>query len=50
MNWQGWILMIGSITATTTLLTWCLWKILREPTRAEHIHSQLDIDPHDRDE
>jgi hypothetical protein len=49
MNIFGWIMMIGSITATTTLLIWCLWMIFNEPQRAEHIHSQLDIEPNDRE-
>lgn len=49
MNAQGWTLMLIAVTATTGTLAWCLWKILTEPTQAEHLHSQSDIQPNDRE-
>ena len=48
MNAQGWIIMILSVGSSTGLLAWCLWKVLSEPGKTQHLHSQADIDPKDQ--
>ena len=48
MNTQGWIIMILSVSFSTALLGWCLYKIFTEPGKTEHLHSQADIDPKDQ--
>ncbi len=45
----GWITMILSVGFVTGLLAWCISRVLRKPEAANHMHSQLDIDPGDRD-
>ena len=49
MTMGGWITMIASVGGVTTLLGWCIVRVLREPEASRKVHSQLDIDPHDRD-
>ena len=47
MTTLGWIIMIVTITGMTALLTWCIYKVIATPGATKHIHSQVDIDPHD---
>ncbi len=50
MNWSGWILMIGTVTALTGLLVGCLVKVLRTPGATRHLHAPPDIDTGDRED
>ncbi len=47
MTMAGWILMLTAIGGMTTLLAWCVYKIVSTPGATEHLHSPLDIDPGD---
>jgi hypothetical protein len=47
MNTGGWIIMALSVGGMTLLLAWCIFKVLSTPGSSGHLHSQLDIDPHD---
>lgn len=49
MTIQGWTMLILCVGFSCTLMTWCLWKVFTEPGETEHLHSQADIDPKDRD-
>jgi len=46
----GWIIMILSVGFVTGLLGWCIYKVIATPDSPEHVHSQIDIDPGDRDD
>jgi hypothetical protein len=48
MSTLGWIIMLGSVGASTLFFAWCLWRVLRTPGATEHIHSQADIEPPDQ--
>jgi hypothetical protein len=48
MTTGGWINMILSVGFVTTLFSWCIWRILREP---EHPGQNLaHIEPIEEDE
>lgn len=49
MTLGGWIIMIGSVGSVTLFLAWCIYKVLATPGSETHLHSQADIDTHDRD-
>lgn len=49
MTPAGWIMMILSITAVTSLVTFCYYKVLTKPQSTEHMHAPIDIDTKDRD-
>ncbi len=49
MTLGGWIVMLLAVTGITGLLVWCVTKVIRIPDAPEHLHSQVDIDPGDRD-
>jgi hypothetical protein len=38
MTIGGWIVLISSITITTGLFGWCIWKVLTSPKASEHMH------------
>lgn len=50
MTIGGWITMLLSVGFVTGLLAWCILKVLTTPGTSEHLHSQADIDPGDREE
>jgi len=50
MTAAGWIIMILGVTGITSLLAWCVYKVVSTPGSSEHIHAQSDIDPHDSEE
>ncbi|MFG0247503.1 MAG: hypothetical protein ACF8OB_01345 [Phycisphaeraceae bacterium JB051] len=50
MNIGGWIIMSLSVGGMSTLLGWCIYKVLSTPGSSEHLHTQNDIDPHDDDD
>jgi hypothetical protein len=49
MTAAGWIVMLAATGGMTGLLAWCIVKVLRTPGAPEHLHSQVDIDPGDRE-
>ncbi len=49
MTLSGWVVMILAVGGVTALLVWCVAKVLRTPDAPEHLHSQVDIDPGDRE-
>ncbi len=38
MTTQGWIILLVSVSAVTTLFTWCVYKVLSIPGETEHMH------------
>lgn len=38
MTAAGWLIMILSVGSVTSLLIWCLYKVLITPNETEHIH------------
>lgn len=49
MTPEGWFMMLLSVGGMTTFLLWCVYKVVVTPGSTEHLHSQADIDPRDRD-
>ena len=49
MTTGGWIFMIGSLSAVTSLLVFCFYRVLRKPSSTDPMHAPLDIDTHDAD-
>ncbi len=49
MTTGGWIFMLTSIGIVLALVTFCFYRVLRQPSTTEHMHAPLDIDTHDRD-
>ena len=50
MTIGGWITMLLSVGFVTGLLSWCIFKVLTTPGSSDHVHSQIDIDPHDSED
>lgn len=50
MNPSGWLVMILAVSGMSSLLGWCIWKVVRTPGASEHLHSQSDIDTRDRED
>ena len=48
MSIGGWIIMTLAVSGITSLLAWCIYKVVSTPGSSEHIHAQTDIDPHDQ--
>ena len=46
---SGWVTMILSVGFVTLLLGWCIYRVVKEPEAPKHMHSQGEIDTHDRD-
>ena len=49
MTTGGWIFMIGSISAVTSLLAFCFYRVLTQPSSTEHTHAPQDSDTDDKD-
>jgi hypothetical protein len=49
MTTGGWIIMVLSVGFVTGLLAWCIYKVFAEPQAPGKLHSQADIDTHDRE-
>lgn len=47
MTAAGWIVMSVAILGMSSLLGWCVWKVLSTPQSTQHLHSPVDIDPED---
>lgn len=50
MNTSGWIVMTMAVGSMTLFLGWCIYKVLSTPGSSEHLHTQIDIDPHDNND
>lgn len=46
MTLGGWVVMLTSIGLVTGLLVFCVFRILRTPRAAEHIHPLAEGEPH----
>ena len=40
----GWTVMLVAVLGMTSLLAWCIWKVISTPGSTEHLHSPADID------
>ncbi|MFA9479475.1 hypothetical protein ACERK3_14395 [Phycisphaerales bacterium AB-hyl4] len=49
MTAEGWIMMLVSVGGMCAFLGWCVYKVVATPGSTEHLHSQADIDPGDRE-
>ena len=49
MTAGGIIMMLLAVGGMTTFLLWCVYKVVATPGSTEHLHSQADIEPPDRD-
>jgi len=38
MTAAGWIIMTLSVASVSTLLAWCIYKVVTTPHETEHIH------------
>jgi hypothetical protein len=48
MTPAGWIIMLVSVTAVLTLVSFCLYRVLKlPPVEIEHLHGPTDIDTGD---
>ena len=50
MTIAGWISMIVGVGGATAFLLWCVYRIVSHPGSADHLHSQVDIEPKDRED
>lgn len=50
LNAGGWTVMIACITLVLALSGFCFWRVMRGPSRTEHLHGPLDIDTQDVEE
>ncbi len=48
MTNEGWVFMIGSLGFVVGLIAFCFYRVLAKPSAANHMHSPVDIDTHDR--
>ena len=49
MTIGGWLVMTFSVGGVTTLLVWCITRVMRQATAASKLHSQSNIDTRDQD-
>ncbi|WP_432799504.1 hypothetical protein [Poriferisphaera sp. WC338] len=49
MNIGGWIMLIIMVGGMTTLLGWCVFKVVTFQHPEEHLHTQADIKPPDEE-
>ncbi len=50
MTTGGWIVMFLSVGGVSSLMLWCVYKVLSTPGSETHLHSQADIEPPDIEE
>jgi hypothetical protein len=50
MTLAGWIMMTIVVGTMTTLLIWCVWKVVTTPGSREHVHSAIELDTPDMHE
>jgi hypothetical protein len=50
MTFGGWIVMTVAVGGMTSLLAWCIYKVITTPGSTEHLHSQADIETPDVEE
>jgi hypothetical protein len=44
MTFAGFLIMLLSVGGTTGFFAWCLWRILRSPSRTDRLHGVLDTE------
>ncbi|MEX0885002.1 MAG: hypothetical protein WD009_01065 [Phycisphaeraceae bacterium] len=49
MTLGGIAMMVFAVGGITAFLLWCVYKVIATPGSTEHLHSQADIEPPDRD-
>ena len=49
MTAGGIVMMLIAVGGMTVFLLWCVYKVVATPGSTEHLHSQADIEPPDRD-
>ncbi len=47
MTTAGWMVMGFAVLGMSSLLGWCVYKVVNTPGSSEHLHSPSDIDPED---
>lgn len=47
MTPAGWTTMTIVVGFMTSLLGWCVWKVLSKPESLEHIHPPIELDTPD---
>jgi len=50
MTVGGWIVMLLSVGGVTSLLGWCIYKVVSTPGSSGHLHAQADIETPDTEE
>lgn len=50
MSIAGWIVMTLAVTGMTSLLGWCIYKVVSTPGSTGHLHAPLDIDTRDKED
>jgi hypothetical protein len=48
MTLGGWIVMVVSVGSVTGLFAWCIWRVLRDPGQARHLHG-FEAEPPDKE-
>ena len=49
MTTGGWVTMILSVGFVTSLLVWCIQRVLKEPEAPQRLHGPGEIDTHDQE-
>ncbi len=47
MTAAGWTVFLVAVLGMTSLLIWCVFKVVSTPGSEDHLHSPADIDTHD---
>ncbi len=50
MTPSGWIVMTLSVGFVTSLMSWCIYRVLSQPGVEEHMHAAPEIDTRDNDD
>ena len=45
MTLGGWIMLITSVSAVTTLFIWCIYMVITLPEETEHLHGFRENEP-----
>ncbi len=49
LNAAGWTMLIGCVGMVCSLVTFCYYRILRDPRPSDHHHAPLEIDRRESD-
>lgn len=50
MTTAGWVFMLSSVTFVVALVSFCFYRVLKQPSSTEHMHAPLDVDTRDRED